>query len=175
MERLLSKEWKERVDRLNANELLGDVKGQSHVQLHLNSCLHRQWDVRVCWIQAKSALISLWPSAADDTRKKEKFTSYYKSCISETFQHVRILFLFYLVDTNMNKSCIQGYKMFKYAVILSSVFLFPHFQIYDSRSYLSPQKEQVVIVTLIKGFVWGEKLHMLQCFCPHRQIPFMNL
>ncbi|XP_063768277.1 transcription factor SOX-6-like isoform X2 [Eleginops maclovinus] len=27
MERLLSKEWKERVDRLNANELLGEVKG----------------------------------------------------------------------------------------------------------------------------------------------------
>uniref|UniRef100_A0A7N6AII8 HMG box domain-containing protein n=1 Tax=Anabas testudineus TaxID=64144 RepID=A0A7N6AII8_ANATE len=27
MERLLSKDWKERVDRLNANELLGDVKG----------------------------------------------------------------------------------------------------------------------------------------------------
>lgn len=42
MERLLSKEWKERVDRLNANELLGDVKGQSHVQLHLNSCLRQR-------------------------------------------------------------------------------------------------------------------------------------
>ncbi|XP_071398105.1 transcription factor SOX-6-like, partial [Centroberyx affinis] len=27
MERLLSKDWKERVDRLNANELLGEVKG----------------------------------------------------------------------------------------------------------------------------------------------------
>lgn len=29
MERLLSKDWKERVDRLNANELLGEVKGKS--------------------------------------------------------------------------------------------------------------------------------------------------
>ena len=28
MERLLSKDWKERVDRLNANELLGEVKGK---------------------------------------------------------------------------------------------------------------------------------------------------
>lgn len=28
MERLLSKDWKERVDRLNANELLGEVKGE---------------------------------------------------------------------------------------------------------------------------------------------------
>lgn len=52
MERLLSKEWKEHVDRLNANELLGEVKGKSspgsvrkhphvgqypHVQLNLHS------------------------------------------------------------------------------------------------------------------------------------------
>lgn len=29
MERLLSKDWKERVDRLNANELLGEVKGKN--------------------------------------------------------------------------------------------------------------------------------------------------
>lgn len=29
MERLLSKDWKERVDRLNATELLGEVKGKS--------------------------------------------------------------------------------------------------------------------------------------------------
>ena len=28
MERLLSRDWKERVDRLNANELLGEVKGE---------------------------------------------------------------------------------------------------------------------------------------------------
>lgn len=28
MERLLAKDWKERVDRLNANELLGEVKGK---------------------------------------------------------------------------------------------------------------------------------------------------
>ncbi|TKS73938.1 Transcription factor [Collichthys lucidus] len=30
MERLLSKDWKERVDRLNANELLGEVKGENY-------------------------------------------------------------------------------------------------------------------------------------------------
>lgn len=29
MERLLSKDWNERVDHLNANELLGEVKGKS--------------------------------------------------------------------------------------------------------------------------------------------------
>lgn len=34
MERLLSKDWKERVDRLNANELLGEVKGKSRKQLY---------------------------------------------------------------------------------------------------------------------------------------------
>lgn len=33
MERLLSKDWKERVDRLNANELLGEVKGKTERQI----------------------------------------------------------------------------------------------------------------------------------------------
>lgn len=33
MERLLSKDWKERVDRLNANELLGEVKGKISLYL----------------------------------------------------------------------------------------------------------------------------------------------
>lgn len=32
MERLLSKDWKERVDRLNATELLGEVKGKIQCQ-----------------------------------------------------------------------------------------------------------------------------------------------
>ncbi|KAI3370630.1 hypothetical protein L3Q82_007198 [Scortum barcoo] len=34
MERLLSKDWKERVDRLNANELLGEVKGAQNLTFH---------------------------------------------------------------------------------------------------------------------------------------------
>lgn len=29
MDRLLSKDWKERMERLNASELLGDIKGKA--------------------------------------------------------------------------------------------------------------------------------------------------
>lgn len=44
MERLLSKDWKERVDRLNANELLGEVKGKSSLGLerkHPHANIHK--------------------------------------------------------------------------------------------------------------------------------------
>jgi len=43
MERLLSKEWKERVDRLNANELLGEVKGKSQ-----RDVIHNKANIHVC-------------------------------------------------------------------------------------------------------------------------------
>lgn len=43
VERLLSKEWKEHVDRLNASELLGEVKGKRlkekyYVKAAIHSC-----------------------------------------------------------------------------------------------------------------------------------------
>lgn len=46
VERLLSKDWRERVDRLNATELLGDVKGQtgaSSISVMLEKRLHVKW------------------------------------------------------------------------------------------------------------------------------------
>jgi len=41
MERLLSREWKERVDRLNADELLGEVKGKGVHQGYLKGSSSR--------------------------------------------------------------------------------------------------------------------------------------
>ncbi|XP_068584201.1 transcription factor SOX-6-like [Cebidichthys violaceus] len=48
MERLLSKDWKERVDRLNADDLLGEVKGKRlHVEASIQMCNCNSIDIQV--------------------------------------------------------------------------------------------------------------------------------
>ena len=39
MERLLSKDWKERMDKLNTNKLLGEVKGETEGRAMNGECV----------------------------------------------------------------------------------------------------------------------------------------